>query len=412
MFFYWDGYEIDGSDTSFDIIVPESIQVRDLVESFLAIPLFCEKRKPVYNTLPPMSYNRGHVEPEKRLSKAEFEEQLYSGSYPLIGVMAYCKYPEQLSTALQSELYCLSKERAPLEKGYQTAQSCCTEPASKVAFMTVDLTLERVVKEGDLRHREPCLNEGAAYSYNISLSTPVKKGDTWVTLGIPVSSNYEYTRYIIKYLEERFPSIRIWGGAECSCGATFGSSLYAYEKIQLPVKHSVKHSLKWLMDYGIVRSSVSYYEKGWTSRLSKSGLFLQASREHWSAPPEEELPFSSYLELVDLTLSLELETVEQIFETAAIIALPPPELYENNPEIVAALEARLDEIAPYEERQTWYRKDWLYPGYIAFALIDNKPTCELRVRSEMKGYLLSLLEYAESGQLEFVKPQVYEWRNE
>jgi len=48
MFLYWDGYEIDGSDTAFDIILPESIQVWEFVECFLNIPVFTDAPKPEY----------------------------------------------------------------------------------------------------------------------------------------------------------------------------------------------------------------------------------------------------------------------------------------------------------------------------------------------------------------------------
>ena len=39
MFIYWDGYEIDGSDTDFSIILPENVQIMELVDIFLKNPL-------------------------------------------------------------------------------------------------------------------------------------------------------------------------------------------------------------------------------------------------------------------------------------------------------------------------------------------------------------------------------------
>jgi len=46
MFLYWDGFEIDGSDTDFDIVLPENAQVCELVDSFFSIPIFNRSLEP------------------------------------------------------------------------------------------------------------------------------------------------------------------------------------------------------------------------------------------------------------------------------------------------------------------------------------------------------------------------------
>ena len=111
MFLYWDGYEIDGSDTDFDIILPENVQAGEFVDSFLSIPIFSKKTEPVYNTLPSMSYNRRYVAPEHRISRTEFQEQLLSGDYSSLSIMVECLHPERLETGLRSRVYSLSEGR-------------------------------------------------------------------------------------------------------------------------------------------------------------------------------------------------------------------------------------------------------------------------------------------------------------
>lgn len=409
MFIYWDGFEIDGSDTDFDIILPENVQVSEFIKSFLSIPIFCEEPKPVYNTLPARSFNRGYVDSKDRISRTVFEERLLSGDYSEMSVMVYCPHPEQLSDELRSQVYSLSEGRKPHEEAYGKVENPCTAPANKEAFMTVDLTIEKVQKDWD---GSDFKFEGSenAYNYNFPLSSPAKKGDSYFTLGIPVSSTYEYAMYIIKHMEEHFPSIKIWGGIECSCGYTFGTSLYAYEKIQTLINHSVKNTLKRLTEYGIIRSYISYYDKKWRTEYSKSGFFLKGHEENWLSPPKEDVPFEKYLELVDLALSMKLDYFEQIFETAVNIQLPPPDFYAGNPDVVKILEEKLEEAVPYEIRKTWHMQDWIFCGYVAFATIDDKPVCEFRIHYQMKEYLLTLLEFAENGMLDSIKSKTYKWR--
>lgn len=402
MFLYWDGYEIDGSDTDFDIILPENVQIREFIERFLSIPIFCKKTKPIYNTLPARSFHRGYVPPEEIISKSDFDVRLLSGDYSSLSIMVCCRHPEELDTELRSQIFSLSEGRKPHEEAYKKAENPCTPPANKEPFMTVDLTIGKVQKNWK---KSDLIYEGSenAYSYNFSMSSLAKKGGVCFTLGIPVSSNYEYAMYIVKYMESYFPSIKVWGGIECSCGCTFGNSLYAYEKVQIPIHNNVKTLLKRLTEYGIIRSNVSFYNEDWTIEHSKSGFFLKAREDNWHSPPKEALPFEEYLTLIDLTLSTKTEPFKQIFETAVSMQLPPPDFYSENPQVVKILSEKLEAAVPYEIRKTWYKQDFLYLGYIAFVMIDDKPVCEFRVHYQMKNYLLALFELTESGMLDFIK---------
>jgi hypothetical protein len=169
MFLYWDGYEIDGSDTDFDIILPENVQINEFIESFLSIPIFCKKQEPVYNTLPARSYNRGYVDSKDRISKTAFEERLLSGEYTSMSIMVYCLHPEQLDTELRSQIYGLSEMRKPHEEAYGKVKNPCTAPATKEAFMTVDLTIDKAQEDRDSSDFRFERSEDA-YNYNFSLS--------------------------------------------------------------------------------------------------------------------------------------------------------------------------------------------------------------------------------------------------
>ena len=345
------------------------------------------------------------------MSNAAFQERLLSGDYSSMSITVCCQYPEQLDAKLRSQILKLSEGRKPHEEAYGKVENPCPSPANKDAFMSVELTIGKVQEDWKISDFA-CEETEDAYSYNFTLSSPPKKGETCFTLGIPVSSNYEYAMYIIKHMEAHFPSIKIRGGIECSCGCTFSNSLYAYEKIHVSLTHSTKNILKRLTEYGIIRSCISYYDKKWVTTYSKNGFFLKGHEENWSAPSKEEVPFEKYQERVDLTLSVVSDSFEQVFETAVSVQLPPPDFYREDPHVVKILEDKLEEAVPFEIRKTWHRQDWLYFGYVAFVTVDGKPVCEFRVRYQMKKYLLTLLELAESGMIDFIKTETYKWRNE
>ena len=409
MFLYWDGYEIDGSDTDFDIILPENVQAHEFAQCFLDIPIFCEKRKPIFGAKATYKYQRGYISPDKKITEADFKSRLLSGDYSSMSIVVSCQHPEQLPPELSAQIHNLSKTRNPQETAYGKPTNPCTGPPGKWPFMSVDLTFEKITKDWNESYFEGRLYEDS-YSYNLSLIAPVKKGDTIVTLGIPVSSNYEYAMYIIKHMESHFPSISIWGGEECSCGATFGCSLYEYEKLHLPIKYSINNTLKRLSEYGILRSYRTYYAKGRKIEFTNSGFYLTSDQQYYHTPPEKELPFSEYLTLVDMTLQESLTPYQQVAETAAHLHLPPPDFYAANPQVQKILEEELEKAVPKKERESWYTQDWLYTGYIAILEADAKPECEIRVRYRMKQYLQTLLNLADVGMLDFIKPTTYEKR--
>jgi len=403
MFLYWDGYEIDGSDTDFDIVLPEQVQVGALVKCFLAMPLFCGAAR--FGAKEIARWSAGHIAEEDKIGRADFEERLASGDFVSLGVVVDCLHPERLGDDLRAQVFALSKP------GTDRGVNPCTVPIGRQAFMSVDLSISKVRQDWEAAHFAAEAEQGV-YQYNFSLEELPKKGDWVLTLGIPVSSTYEYAMYIIQYLQSHFPGIGIWGGEECSCGATYGTSLYGYEKVQLPVKYSVKNTLKRLTEHGIVHSIISYYKNRWTTQRAAQGFFLTGSRQHWAGAPVTDLPFDEYVALAEMVLADEPRLFEQVQETAVDIQLPPPEYFETDPAIVAALSEVLDAAYPAEERAKMYRANWIYTGYLAFTTVDGKAVCELRVHSTMRNYLHTLLALMDAGRIDYIKAETYQQRSE
>ncbi|MCL2386463.1 MAG: hypothetical protein FWC89_02830, partial [Defluviitaleaceae bacterium] len=244
MFLYWDGYEIDGSDTDFDIILPENVQVAEFAECFLGVPLFTNTPKPEY------AYYHGSK--HKKLTKDELINKLLSGDYKnRMDITINCQHPDLLSSELRSEVYAKSEKRKfnedpdlfpkPEEPiNYTEIENPCTPPIIQDSFDRGGVTMVlSIYKDG----------------------SNATKGTT-LSLNVGPSAFYEYTMFVIDYLQERFPSITtdLDGGLN-TCGCTFSASLYGHEKIHLPVKHSIKHTLKRLCEYGLM-SYRSWYKNG------------------------------------------------------------------------------------------------------------------------------------------------------
>jgi hypothetical protein len=398
MLLYWDGYEIDGSDTSFDIILPENVQVSELFKCFLSAPIIAAHPEPVFSKQSIMLFTGCAIAPEDIISETEFYERLLSGDYTEMAVTVCLLHPELLDAPLKSQIYSMSKFRTPLEGAAAYAVNPCTKPSGSTVFMDVFLTVRKTQEETAISTLATSASENA-YSHNFSLSVPVRKGEARFTLGIPVDSTFEYAIYLIKRLEDNFPSIRVWGGAEHSIGASFSNSLYACEQVQIPVKHSIKNTLDQLTELGVVRSCVTYFKRKWQVIYSSDSFFLT---EHRKRESTSSTNYDEYLELANTVVSSGRSYYDQIFETTFSMRIPSPDTY-SNLEVATALANQLEEAIPKEAWNNSFVEEEPYLAYAAFAQVDDKLVCELRVDYRMRNYLLTLLDLMDKGALDSVK---------
>jgi len=255
MFLYWDGYEIDGSDTDFDIILPENVQVAEFVECYLSVPLFTNTTQPDYD------YNN------KQMTKDELISTLLAGDYKSpIYITINCQHPDLLTNELRDEIYAKTEKRKIYEDQGDSddypifpkldcanIENPCTPPIIQNGFSRGGVTMSLSI------YRDYEDENGVTR-------------DIGLTLNAGPGAFFEYTIFIMDYMQERFPSIKIdldSGFNTCSC--SFAASLYKYEKIQLPIKHSIKHALKRLCVYGLM-SLHSRYENGWKHKCITNGF--------------------------------------------------------------------------------------------------------------------------------------------
>jgi len=356
MFLYWDGYEIDGSDTDFEIILPENVQIAEFAQCFLEIPLFTNTPNP--------EYTHYHGRKRKKMTKDELVSNLLSGDYKnAIHITVNCQHPDLLTDELRSIVYAKSEKRKfnedpdnypwpeePID--YAKLENPCTAPVIQDTFDRGGVTM----------------------TLFICKPTSKETGDITLSLNVGPGAFYEYAMFVVDYMQERFPSIKtdIDGGLN-TCGCTFSASLYAYEKIHLPVKHSVKHTLKRLCEYGLV-SCRSWYKNGWKHNEIANGFFPAIGYWHYDKNIGH-MPFSEYLELVEIVSNSDgLTTASQIFETAVDIILPPPHMFQENTEVTQILEQAISLPAHYatanQERREQIARGYR-TGYMSFLVVDG-----------------------------------------
>lgn len=403
MFIYWDSFEIDGSDTDFNVVLPENVQIWEFVECFLSIPIFSDSPKPFISCKQP-----GNREP-RELKLTELKEKLLAGDYPEMSIMLLCRHPEQLSDELREKIYAIGERREPRETAYGKSEYPCTTPVIQTYYARGGTTVELLIQQSGTGHELSGEDVNYGYAYNIEWFLSNDQEHSCFRINVGPSFYYEYAIFIIDYLRDHFPSIGVCGGLDCSGGwtegCTYANSLYYLERILLPVKHNVRNTLKRLTEYDIVRSwSRQYFSKKGRKYEYADGFSLACS-PWWEKPSGDNKPlsFAEYVELVDLALEVDDTPFVTVCETAIRIILPQPGEFSPNPEALEKLKATLPDRSLDISEAT---------GYFAFTKIDGKPMVEFRVPYFMKQYLLTLLELSDSGAIDFIKPVTYQKRHE
>lgn len=398
MFIYWDGFEIDGSDTDYDIVLPENVQSLEFMNFFLSLPIFDRSMEPS------IEYYRNGKSHSLTIDK--IKELLLSGEYPDITININCLHMELLSEDLQNQLYEISARREPPEDAFGKAKNPCMAPVIQKYYTRGEMTVElRIRKPGTkLSYFEAEVDDG--YSYNIELVKSEEESLQAFQINVGPSFFFEYAMYIMDSLRDSFPSMGICGGLDCgggwTHGCTYADSIYRYEKVQIPVKYSIKNTLKRLTEYNIVRSYRSYYKNGWQYDFS-NGFYLANHDLAASGKDQKSIDFKDYLELCETAVNLDTPSFSKVCKTAVQIKLPKPEEYSKNLKAEKSLQALLPDFSNSNE-------DWTFTGYFAFTTSQQSPIAEFRVQYRLKEYLLELLRLAESGEIDFIKSITYERR--
>ncbi|HPD01558.1 MAG TPA: hypothetical protein PLA01_09455, partial [Acetivibrio sp.] len=115
MFTYWKGYEIDGSSTAYNIVVPQREMISEVLRYFISLKIidrksdislsYTEREKSASNKYECENGKYKHDETEKIC------EILESLSVDSFFINADCIHPDKLFHQVRNELYSLSKTR-------------------------------------------------------------------------------------------------------------------------------------------------------------------------------------------------------------------------------------------------------------------------------------------------------------
>ena len=422
MFIYWDGYEIDGSDTDFSLVLPENVQLSEFVDCFLSLPVFVRDQAPSISW-----YQDGK---RNELSVTELHKKLLAGGYPTIEININCLLMEQMPAILQEKLYSISERREPPEKAYGKVESPCMAPLIQRDYTRGDMTVTlRIPAAGSQHVVTDSSFEPNGYVNNIELLRSSGVSLPYLDISVGPGFYYEYAIYIIDSLLDSFPSLATYGGLDCeggwTDGCTYANSIYWYEKVQLPIEHNISHSLKHLTEYGIMRPCQHYYQ--WDRKIAYTTGFVLANHQEGESGKQCKQPtiadfkadelgvqpkhvsFTEYLHLVETAFLISDDPFTLVCDTAAYIMLLSPEEFSQNPSAMSRLQAAVPAIpSEFPNQDT----TWLFTGFFSFTLADGKPACEFRVAYKMRPYLLILLELAESGEIEFMKQITYKRRKQ
>jgi len=292
---YWQGFEIDGSDTSFNIMLPEKARVAELGLFFCKLPLFRKVRL--------------HIIGDETLSDLnEIEQHLTNENISGFTIDAECIHPAQLPDDLKEKIYILSENRKQRHqqarvdtKDEDTSEipdhTKAVNPSVGLSDFPFEMSLTYEGHTGDDFHRpEGYTINPENYTANINLP----ENNAILYLHCPVSSIYEYFAYVVNTMAERFPEISVDGGLDCAggfmYGCTYSTYLYEYECLTLKTGSDKPDSIKQLLEklvatetvFPCVRKPVKY-----TSNYFPAENELTLINNNYSKP--ETMSFKTYV---------------------------------------------------------------------------------------------------------------------
>jgi hypothetical protein len=241
LFTYWSGYEVDGSSTTYNIVVPERRLVEEIIRYFLSLKVI-DRSADIELTYSEgsskssiLSRNTGNFVNDNY--KHEDIDKLCTilerPGLKTFFISTTSIHPDMMYHEVRKELYNLSKTRPGAEDRVYNYTDLTVSTlyygaelgvSMEVSFSEEESLVEGYEAEGLIFNKEELINNMSSPHFTLGFSC----GPGFI---------YEYAAYIVSKIAERFPEIGIDGGIDCAGGfvdgCTYSCSLYAYEKITL-----------------------------------------------------------------------------------------------------------------------------------------------------------------------------------
>lgn len=378
MFLTWTGFEIDGSDTSFDLVLPENEQALDLVTYLIKLPIF------------DMNEIRFSGDNNESLEWDVFKQKLKTRSFERLSLEARFKVFDRLDAKTQQEFKHISQNRQPVESNLAKAKSPVSIPTSFAGLMEFHI----MNNAKSLVEKYSSHDQLEGYERNITLFLEDFSQATAFELWVPVGSIYEYFIYIMNCLTERFPSLATTGGLDCgggwTKGCTYANSLYAYEKVVIPLPYGIKHFLKKMVSHGVTSFSRRFFS---TTRKRIFDFALVNSEE------QKPLKFGAYIDYIEKQLLQAQDEYEAICRTAIQIWIPAPDEFQSDAALYEAMVPLAVDMTKFNDT-----------GYLAFYKKEDQYFAEFRIHQNVKDYFSKYLDLIRLDAFADIKEKMYEQR--
>lgn len=254
MFTYWRGYEIDGSSTTYNIVVPQRELISEVLRYFINLKII--DRSPDIS----LSFSESQENSSKNVHHKNESytvddidklcEILERPSTQSFFISTECIHPDKLYHEVRKELYDLSKIRPGAEDRVYNYKSPTVSPLNFGPDLGVNLEIY-FGNEQAVENYEP---DGLVFNSK-ALVNNMSRPHFSIDFGCGPGFIFEYAAYINSKLTERFPEIGIDGGIDCAGGftdgCTYSSSLYKYERIIFS-SEKISEIIKSLLDKELI----------------------------------------------------------------------------------------------------------------------------------------------------------------
>lgn len=275
MFEYMQGYEIDGSDTSFNIVIPDRTKLREIAFYFLNLPIF----EGIFSFehfsddlwAPHRNYRFEHTQSKEDILRAINDSSSHNGFF----IVAECKHPDQLNEALKNNLLKLTNDRVirhnaiSEEKVDEYHNEHINPSIGYFDYTELNVALEVFLKKPE-EHDQYIEPFGFVVNKDLFTANSNSPSRLEMDLTCGPSFIYEYAAYIILQLTERFPELSVSGGLDCENGfmngCTYSTDLYRFERLLFTIDDSYDEFYSLVSN--LFTKVVSPCKKVWKNRYA------------------------------------------------------------------------------------------------------------------------------------------------
>lgn len=252
MFTYWKGYEIDGSSTNYNIVLPKRELIAEVLRYLFNLKIV-DRSENIYISYIEKRGNLSNKEVQNNSYKFEEWEKLLeiiqNPTVQYFHINISCVHPDKLYPQIRNEIYSLSKTRPGAENRVYNYKKPTISPIFHDTTFDIWISASFDDREKAVKNYEP---EGLIFNKQVLVGNMGSEHLT-IKLGCGPSFIYEYAAFIVSKIAERFPEIGIDGGIDCAGGftdgCTYACDLYGFERITLSTENiaqSIVHILQKL----------------------------------------------------------------------------------------------------------------------------------------------------------------------